>query len=69
MAALDKGLPSSTRLRYVKSKDPSMFQIWLDKLGSRVQIYSMVWDGSSWFLWFVPDDRGLDIDSVDLDSI
>lgn len=69
MAALDQGVPIHTRLRFAKSSDPQMFQMWLERLGSRVQIYSMQWDGKAWYLWFVPDDRGADIASIDLDEI
>ena len=69
MAAIDQGVPSHTRLRWAKSKEPSILEAWLVRLGSRVQIYQIVWDGKAWVLWFVPDDRGADVASIDLDQI
>lgn len=66
----NNGLPQFTRLRFAKSKDPSLFQDWLESLGVRVQIYgSPQFDGESWTLWFVPDDRGVDIESINLDEV
>lgn len=63
-------LPKSTRLRFARSTDPAMLQVWLEQLGSRVQIYgSPQWDGKAWWLWFVPDDRGDDVPSINLDEI
>lgn len=62
-------LPSVTRLRFVKAKDPLQLVEWVSGLGVRIQIYgSPVFDGSSWFVWFVPDDFGSDILSIDLDE-
>lgn len=59
--------PSVTRLRYVIAKAPADLVDFLTSLGRRVQIYGApVWDGKRWVLWFVPDDRGADIQSVDL---
>lgn len=62
-------LPKETRLRYVYSKDPSKFELWLQALGSRVQIYNMVWNGKAWYLWFVPNDKGADVKSFNLDEV
>ncbi len=62
--------PSSvTRLRYAKSRNPDLFEIYLSRLGVRVSIYDIVYDGKKWFVWFVPDDRGRDIKSIDLDEV
>lgn len=62
-------IPKHTRLRYVRSRDPELIQQFLEAVGVRVQIYGApVWTGESWFLWFIPDDRGADINSVNLDS-
>lgn len=63
-------LPKVTRLRYLKSRKPERFQEFLTALGVRVQVYGQpVWDGKSWWLWFVPDDRGEDLPSVNLDEV
>lgn len=60
-------LPQITRLRFVSAKKPEQIQQFLTLLGVRVQIYgSPVWDGNRWYLWFVPDDRKDDIQSVNL---
>lgn len=62
-------IPKFTRLRYVRSKDPDMIQQFLEAVGVRVQIYGApVWTGEAWYLWFIPDDRGADINSVNLDG-
>lgn len=59
----------TTRLRYIKAKDPNLIVEFLNRLGVRVRVYgSPQWNGKSWFCWFVPDDRGADIKSVDLDA-
>ena len=63
-------MPSYTRLRFAKSRKPELLQQWLKLLGVRVQIYGApVYDGKAWYLWFVPDDSGEDINSIDLDQI
>lgn len=60
-------LPQTTRLRFVSAKKPEQIQQFLDLLGRRVQIYGApVWDGNRWYLWFVPNDRASDINSVSL---
>ncbi len=60
----------TTRLRWVSSKDANNLSLWLDKLGTRVQIYGAPqWNGKQWFLWYVPNDFGADIKSIDLDSL
>jgi len=60
-------LPKVTRLRYAVAKTQQDLVDFLESLGRRVQIYGApVWDGKRWTLWFVPDDRGQDIQSVDL---
>lgn len=56
-------LPQTTRLRYVSSKKPESIQKFCDTLGKRIQIYSVQWTGTEWFLWFVPDDTKADIAS------
>lgn len=61
--------PKHTRLRYAKSREPEMLIDYLEALGSRVQIYGAPqFDGKAWWLWFVPDDRGADVVSIDLDE-
>lgn len=61
--------PGITRLRYAKSKDPDMFQPFLETLGYRVQIYQMLEQKGVWYLWFVPDDdRSTVVDNIDLDG-
>lgn len=60
-------LPQTTRLRYVTAKKREDIPLYFNALGKRVQIYSINWDGKKWVVWFVPDDRGQDIKSVDLD--
>lgn len=60
--------PLVTRLRYVRAKDPDELTAFLGRLPYRVQIYSMVHDGSAWFLWFVPaDDYEGDVPNIDLE--
>ena len=60
-------LPKFTRLRFVTAKDPNKIVSFLEAIGTRVQIYgSPVWDGKKWFLWFVPNDRGIDVESKNL---
>lgn len=67
---MDVSVPKVTRLRYIKSKDPAMFQAWLDALGVRIQVYGCPqYDGKVWWLWFVPNDKGGDISSIDLDEV
>jgi hypothetical protein len=62
-------LPKFTRLRYVKTREIDQIQKFLELIGSRVQIYgSPVWTGTQWVLWFVPDDRSNDVNSIDLDG-
>lgn len=53
-------LPRTTRLRWVSAKKPEEIQAFCDSLGSRIEIKQIVWTGSEWFLWFVPDDKGAD---------
>lgn len=61
------GFPRTTRLRYVIAKNQQTLQGFLDRLGVRVQVYGApVWDGKFWTLWFVPNDDGADIKSMDL---
>lgn len=55
--------PSTTRLRWVSAKKPEVIQAFCDSLGKRIEIKQIVWAGSEWFLWFVPDDKGADIKS------
>lgn len=60
---------NETRLRYAVSKDPEMFQPFLDRLGYRVMIYQMQFAGGKWWLWYVPDDKWPKvIDNIDLDQ-
>lgn len=56
-------VPRTTRLRWVSAVDPKAIETFCEALGSRIEIKEMVWDGSRWFLWFVPDDRGADVKS------
>lgn len=62
-------LPSTTRLRFVSAKGPEVIQAFCDNLGVRIQIYSVVWTGKEWVMWFVPDDKGRDIKSGKLKEI
>lgn len=56
-------IPSTTRLRFVTAKKPEAIQAFCDSLGKRIEIKTVVWTGSQWVLWFVPDDKGADIQS------
>ena len=60
--------PISTRLRHISSKSIDEIEIFLSRLGFRVQIYgSPVWNGKKWFVFFVPpDDTNVNFNSVDL---
>lgn len=60
------GLPRNTRLRFCRAKSPTDLQRFCSAQKRRIQIYSIGWDGKAWVLWFVPDDKGPDINSVDL---
>lgn len=63
-------LPKTTRLRYATAKRPADLVQWTDSLGVRIQIYGApVFDGKKWTIWFVPDDRGADIASIDLTGL
>ncbi len=62
------GKPDTTRLRFVRSKDPGMLTKFCDKLGVRIQIYDIEFAQKKWHLWFVPSDEGNDIPSGDLDG-
>jgi len=60
-------LPKITRLRYVSAKKPQDIVAFFAALGVRVQLYgSPTYDGKRWFAWFVPNDEGADIKSIDL---
>lgn len=52
----------------MKAKKPELLQKFCDGLGSRIQVYSIVWQAQekSWYLWFVPDDKGADIPSGEI---
>ncbi len=56
-------LPKFTRLRWVSSKDQNKLVRFLEALTFRVQIYQIVWNGSEFVMFFVPDD------SVAIDGI
>lgn len=56
-------VPRYTRLRWVSAKNPETIERFCEALGKRIQIYSITYAGGSWVLWFVPDDRGIDIKS------
>lgn len=62
------GMPASTRLRYVASKDMDKITLWVSNLRVRIMIYSIAWDGKQWVCWFVPpDDSSVDVNSTRLD--
>lgn len=63
------GLPRNTRLRFCRAKSPIEIQRFCQKQKRRIQIYSVAFDGSAWVLWFVPDDSGPDISSIDLTEL
>lgn len=58
-----KSAPKYTRLRWVSSKDQTKLVSFLEALTFRVQIYQIVWNGSEYVMFFVPDD------SVAIDNI
>lgn len=60
--------PDTTRLRYVRSKDADLISLWTNKIGVRIQIYAVTWNGKQHYVWFVPSDDGEDIRSINLDS-
>lgn len=55
--------PKFTRLRWVSSKDQTKLVRFLEGLRFRVQIYQILWNGSEYVMFFVPDD------SVAIDGI
>jgi len=59
-------LPLTTRLRYVKTKDPKVLTLFCDYLGDRIEIKNIQKDGSYWFMWFIPNDKGSDIKSGEI---
>lgn len=61
--------PATTRLRWVRSKDPDTIVEWTQRIGVRVQIYQVLQakDGK-WYVWFVPGDQSTDLPSGDLDN-
>lgn len=48
--------PTTTRLRYIRSASADELSEFVGRLPYRVQVYSLAWDGSAWFLWYVPPD-------------
>lgn len=48
--------PKFTRLRWVSSKDQNKLVRFLEGLNYRVQIYQIVFNGSEYVMFFVPDD-------------
>jgi len=55
--------PKFTRLRWVSSKDQNKLVRFLEGLTFRVQIYQIVFNGSEFVMFFVPDD-GVAIDGI-----
>ncbi len=55
-----------TRLSYVSARKPIDIVIYLRKLGFRVQIYSINFDGKRWVCWFVPGEDSKDVPPKDL---
>lgn len=49
--------PKFTRLRWVSSKDQNKLVRFLEALPFRVQIYQIVFNGSEYVMFFVPDDK------------
>lgn len=63
--------PLSTRLRYVRSKDPALVEATIESLPVRVQVYSIYFAKGQHYIWFVADENskeGLNIVSEDLDE-
>lgn len=61
----------STRLRYVRSKDPELAEAAIESMPVRVQIYSIYFAKGKHYIWFVADEGntdGLNITSEDLDE-
>lgn len=59
-------LPMTTRLRYVKAKDPLTLVKFCDNLSKRIEIKDIVYSSPYWFLWFVPDDKSSDVRSGEI---
>lgn len=55
--------PNTTRLRFISAKKPEALVKFCDSVGKRIEIKQIIFDGSRWFLWFIPDDRKTDIPS------
>lgn len=63
-------IPLVTRLRYFSSKDKERLVTICSQLSIRIEIKDIVWDGKQHVLWFIPpDDKSIDIKSMDLDKI
>jgi len=54
-------LPKTTRLRCIWCPDKTGLSAFCDRLGGRIEIKQIVWDGKNWNLFFVPDDKGMDL--------
>jgi hypothetical protein len=54
----------------VSSKDPKALALFLEKLGRRVVMLGPPqWNGKKWLLWFMPNEKGDDVKSLDLDEV
>lgn len=62
--------PTYTRLRYIRAAAADTLSEFVGRLPYRIQIYSLVWEGSAWFLWYVPpDDHGEVQPNIDLETL
>jgi hypothetical protein len=62
-------LPQTTRLRYIKAKNPDDVTKFCDLLSKRIEVKTVYAEGSYVFLWFVPDDKGQDLPSGEIKII
>jgi hypothetical protein len=50
-------VPKNTRLRWAQGSDPETLVKYCESLPYRVHIYSIVFNGTDYVLFFVPDDK------------
>jgi hypothetical protein len=54
---LTMGEIRSTRLRYIRSKNPSDLEQAIERLPFKIEIKSILFDGKKWTVWFnLPDN-------------
>jgi hypothetical protein len=66
--SLPQERPKITRLRWVSAKEPETIEAYCRSLGARIQIYDILVKGNKFYMFFVPGDFSVDLQSGDLDN-